>query len=179
MNPLSAKSFAACRRNGAVHAKPGFLVKRLSVGAVRIWLCGTALLLLSAAPDTFADTTYGSIEGTVTDPSGAVVPGVSVRIRHLATASTAATTTNAQGLFWFPAVPVGIYDLVAEKSGFALLTQKEVTVTVGSRINLTLALPLPTNEQSTTVIAEPPLLETTRSQVSSTIDGRTLAGLPL
>src|SRR6516162_6196056 len=97
------------------------------------WLCGIALLLLNVAQHGFADSTFGSIEGTVTDPSGAVVPGVAVRIQHLATAASLSTTTNGRGFFWFPAVPVGIYELVAEKSGFATLTQKDITVTVGSR----------------------------------------------
>jgi outer membrane receptor protein involved in Fe transport len=148
--------------------------------AVRyIWLCGIALLLLNVAQHCFADSTSGSIEGTVTDRSGAVVPGVAVRIQHLATAVSLSAATNDQGFFWFPAVPVGIYELVAEKSGFATLSQKDITVTVGSRINLTFALSLPTAEQNTTVIADPPLIETTRSQVSSTIDGRALTGLPL
>src|SRR5262245_4335546 len=96
-----------------------------------IRLCGLAFLLLIAVPRAVADsTTYGSIEGAVSDPSGAVVPGAPIRIRHLATAATVTTTTNGQGLFWFPVVPTGVYELAVEKVGFATWTQKDISVTV-------------------------------------------------
>jgi outer membrane receptor protein involved in Fe transport len=144
------------------------------------WFSVVAFLLLVALPRAVADSTSsGSIEGTVTDPSGAVVNGAAVRIRHLATAATLTTTTNGQGLFWFPVLPTGGYELAAEKVGFATWTQKDISVTVGARINLAVSLVLASAEQRTTVSAEPPLLETTRSQVSSTIEGRAITGLPL
>src|SRR5262245_46775337 len=107
----------------------------------RICLCGLALLLLTAVPCALADSTsYGSIEGVVSDPSGAVAPGAAIRIRHLATAATLTTTTNGRGLFWFPVVPTGVYELAVEKGGFATWMQKDISVTVGARVNLAVSL---------------------------------------
>src|SRR5262245_24574176 len=144
------------------------------------WLCGLALVLLTAVPRAVPDSTsYGSIEGVVSDPSGAVVPGAAIRIRPLATAATLTTTTNGQGLFWFPVVPTGAYDLAVEKGGFATWTQKDISVTVGARVNLAVSLVVAIAEQRTTVSSEPPLLESTRSQVSTTIDSRVITDLPV
>jgi len=141
-------------------------------------LCDVAFLLinLAIAPRIFADATaHGSVEGAVSDPSGGVVRDVAVRIRHLDTAAVLTTTTNGEGLFWFPVVPVGAYELIAEKRGFATLIQRNLVVTVGSRINLAVSLALAATDQSTTFSADPPLLESTRSQVSTTIDSNAMS----
>jgi len=143
-------------------------------------LFGVVLLLVVTAHAALADSSsFGSIEGIVTDPSGAVIPAATARARHLATGATFTVSTNNEGLFWFPAAPVGTYELVVEKQGFATLIQKDVVVTIGARINLTIALAVATAETTTTVHAETPLLETTRSQVSTTMEGRAITGLPL
>ena len=69
--------------------------------------------------------------------------------------------------------------MAVEKVGFATWTQKDVSVTVGSRVNLSVSLLLATAKQNTTVSANPPLLESTQSQMSTTIEGRALTDLPL
>ena len=156
------------------------LANSFSSLARRTWLYGLTFLLLNPALHDFTNaTSLGSIEGTVTDPSGAVVSAVTVRIQHLSTAATLSTTTNDQGLFWFPALPVGVYELVAEKAGFSTWIQNDISVTVGGRINLAISLVLAAAEQRTTVSADPPLLESTRSGVSTTIGDRAISGLPL
>jgi outer membrane receptor protein involved in Fe transport len=147
---------------------------------LRLWrYCWVFLFSVLTLPQVAESTSYGSIEGVVTDLSGAVVPRVAVRVRRLATAATLTTTTDDQGFFWFPVLPVGTYELAAEKAGFATWIQTDIAVTVGSRINLTVSLALPTTAQSAIVSADPPLVETTRSQVSTTIDSRTITGLPV
>ncbi len=121
----------------------------------------------------------GSIEGIVTDSSGAVIPGVTLRVANLSTSDTFNTSTNALGLFRFPVLPVGSYELVAEHPGFASLIQKNVAVNIGAEINLTLTLLLATGAERVLVSSETPLLESTRSQVSTTVDARLVANLPL
>src|SRR6266849_2777376 len=86
----------------------------------------------------------GSIEGTVIDASGAVMPGVALRVTNLSTSATFSTTTNELGLFRFPVLPVGSYELVAEHPGFASLIQKNVAISIGAEISLTLSLSLAT-----------------------------------
>src|SRR6266568_3251421 len=121
----------------------------------------------------------GSIEGIVTDPSGAVVPGVSLKARNADTSATFSATSDASGLFRFLVLPVGTYELVADHSGFATLVQKNVVVAIGAKISLTLSLKLATGTETVVVKSETPLLESTRSQVSTTADARSVASLPL
>ncbi len=121
----------------------------------------------------------GSVEGVVTDPSGAVIPGVTLTARNADTSATFTATADASGLFRFLILPVGTYELVAEHSGFATLIQKNVVVAIGAKINLTLSLRLATGSETVVVKSETPLLESTRSQVSTTVDARSVANLPL
>src|SRR6267378_6956552 len=143
----------------------------------------TILLLLFvlglAAPGWAQLGDEGSIEGIVTDPSGAVIPGVALRVTNLDTSATFNTITNELGLFRFPVLPVGSYELLAKHPGFASLIQKNVVVSVGAEINLALTLLLATGTEKVVVSSEIPLLESTRSQVSSTVDARLVASLPL
>src|SRR5229473_4687430 len=101
----------------------------------------------------------GSIEVIVTDPSGAVVPGVSLKARNTDTSATVTATSDASGLFRFLVLPVGTYELVAEHSGFATLVQKNVVVVTGAKINLALSLRLATGSETVVVKSETPLLE--------------------
>src|SRR6266567_8624847 len=121
----------------------------------------------------------GSIEGVVTDPSGAVVPGVSLKARNTDTSATFSATSDASGLFRFLVLPVGTYELVADHSGFATLVQKKLVVAIGAKISLTLSLKLATGTETVVVKSQTPLLESTRSQVSTTADARSVASLPL
>src|SRR5438105_1791845 len=66
----------------------------------------------------------GSLSGTIQDAKGGVIPGVAVTVRNEGTGIEFPTNTNEAGLFIFPSLPVGAYDLEAEKSGFAKLSQK-------------------------------------------------------
>jgi len=121
----------------------------------------------------------GSLEGTVTDPSGAVVPGVELKIRNVNTSAGYPASTDDRGVFRFLVLPVGTYELVARRGGFATLIQKDVVVTVGAKISLSLTLQLAGLAESVVVTGATPLVETTRSQVSSTLDQRLISSLPV
>ena len=69
-------------------------------------------------------TTFGSLTGTITDPSGAVVPGVQVSLTNLATNARQVTTTNATGIYVFVNVLPGRYRLDAKKQGFKHVTRQ-------------------------------------------------------
>ena len=146
------------------------------------WLASTRLSLLAFffAASTFGQSgNEGSIEGFVTDPSGAVIFGVNVTARNIDTAAIYRAVTDGDGRFRFLVLPVGTYQVVAEHPGFATLIDKDVEVTVGAKVNLPLALPLASQTQRVEVSSETPLLESTRTQVSSTIDERSIANLPV
>lgn len=144
---------------------------RLMIGAM-------ALALALAIPVT-AQGGDASLEGIVTDPSGAALPGVSLSARNLETAATFAVSSDDRGYFRFLVLPVGTYEISAERSGFTTLIHNGVVVTVGARINLPLSLQLAGRAERVVVSGETPLVETTRSQVSSTVERRLISSLPV
>ena len=128
------------------------------------------LLVLLSAPRLAGQVgDQGSIEGVVTDPSGAVVPGAVVEARKSSTAASFSTHTNQDGLFRFPVLPLCSYELVTSHPGFATLTTTGLALTVGARINLTLQLVVAGGRESIVVSAATPIVETTRSQLSTKI----------
>lgn len=121
----------------------------------------------------------GSIEGIVTDATGAVVPAAELQITQFQTSARFSTQSNAAGYFWFPAVPVGTYRLETKHAGFATLVVNQIEVRVGEHVTVPVPLRLAGDVQSITVQAEPQPLDRARSQVSSVLDNRTLTELPV
>jgi outer membrane receptor protein involved in Fe transport len=108
-----------------------------------------------------------------------MVPGAAVKLANIDTSATFETVTNDSGLFRFPVVPVGTYDLTAEHSGFATLTRKGIVVTVGAALNLPLAMTVAAEKQTMEVTEELPVVETTRSSVAATVNANAVANLPV
>ena len=84
---------------------------------------GVAMLLAASVVPGRAQT-EGGISGLVTDSSGAAIPGATVTVTNTATSGTRNTTTNAEGLYTFPAMPPGVYELKVELQGFKTSTLK-------------------------------------------------------
>ena len=120
----------------------------------------------------------GTIEGIVVDQSGAALPGAKLTGTNDATGIHFQATSDSNGLFTFPVLPVGTYTIEVEHPGFAKLTQKNVALSVGARLNLNLSLSVAGQTQSVTVTDEPPIVETTRSQVSSAVNDVAIENLP-
>jgi len=139
----------------------------------------TTLFLALLWPDPVRASDEGAIEGIVADTSGAFVSDAQLRALNKDTSAAFSAVSDARGLFEFPVLPVGTYELTVERSGFASLVQKDLFVTVGARINLTLTLTLATKEESIVVNGGMPIVETTRSQVSTTVDPRSISELPV
>ena len=98
----------------------------------------TAVLVLSLALVTamaFGQAETGTITGTVTDPSGAVVPNAAVTVSSPNTGATRNTNTTGTGLYAVPNLQPGVYDVNVKSSGFSEFKQR-VTVTVGSRVSV-------------------------------------------
>src|SRR5260370_30015696 len=120
----------------------------------------------------------GSIEGTVADPTGAVVSGAQLTATHTATGTTFKTASKGDGFFEFPLLPVGVYDVAVNKQGFATLAEKGVKLTIGAKLSLRLELKVSGTTETVVVTGEAPLVETTRTQVSATVDDQAVANLP-
>jgi len=126
---------------------------------------------LSASP-------VGSIAGSVRDVSGAFVPGVKVTLTNTATNAKLETTTDANGEFQFPQLAPSTYSLVVEAKGFkrALTT---ALVQVDQITHAEFNMEVGDVSQSVQVEAAAPLLETDKSTLSSVVDSRTIANMPL
>jgi outer membrane receptor protein involved in Fe transport len=120
----------------------------------------------------------GCVEGVVADQSGAVILGATVLATDRQRALVFTATTNEAGLFHFPALPVGTYELQAERAGFAKWLGKDINVTIGADINLSITLQIAGTSQAFVVSDVPPAVETTRSQVSFTVESNLISNLP-
>jgi len=120
-----------------------------------------------------------SVEGIVTDASGAVVPNVAIKLTNTGTGVAFTGTSNESGYFRFPVIPVGRYELIAQGSGFAPHKLTAIDVVVGAKINLPVSLAVAGQNETIAVTGEVPVVETTRTQVSATVDDHAVADLPV
>jgi hypothetical protein len=137
----------------------------------------TLMLLLAATPA--AQSYRGAIRGVVQDPSGAVVPGVTVTAKNSATGETRTVTTGEDGNYVIPEVPADQYELTATASGFAPSTQL-VVVSVGIETTADLMLVVgPSQRQSVNVVARTPLVESSHDVLGQVVENRLVTQLPL
>ena len=142
-----------------------------------------ALCMFALARTVSAQTPTGSIEGTVVDTSGAVIPGVTVSVTHEATGVARDVVSDAQGLFRTALLPVGTYTVKATLPGFQAFEARDLTLTIGQTVTVRIELRLGNVSESVTVSvpisASTPSVETTRSQMSATISEVAIANLPV
>src|SRR5262245_10250342 len=81
-----------------------------------------------------AQTVTGSMEGSVTDQTGAVIPGPAVAIRNVETGQERSVITNAEGFYRAPFLPLGLYRVIASAQGFANVTQENIQVTLNQTV---------------------------------------------
>ena len=135
-----------------------------------------ALLLPGAV---YAQFDTSTVLGTVTDSSGAVVPGATVTLKNTATGITATAVTDADGSYQFLTVRVGTYTVRAELQGFSAAEAKDVAVTVGARQRVDLALAVGNVGETVEVTGASPLLETDSSDRGQIIAKEQIVNLPL
>lgn len=140
-------------------------------------VCALGMLLLPGAWGQAGN--QGSVSGTVVDQKGGSVSGAAVSLKNNATGAAYETTADPDGAFVFPIVAVGTYELTAKRDGFNTVVWKKVEVSVGGRVNLTVTLTVATQAAVVEVTEEAPLVETTRTQVSSTVDSQAVNNLPV
>lgn len=138
----------------------------------------TLFLLLTALP-VAAQEVSASITGVVTDPSGAAIVNASVNARDIDRGTSWPTTTNESGVYFFPRVPPGRYELRFEAQGFKTTTRPDVTLEVNQRARLNIALEIGQVTDSVQVLGEAPLLQTDTTIVGSTITSNNLSNAPI
>ena len=137
----------------------------------------TALFFAAAGNSQLAGT--GNIQGTVADPTGAVVQNASVTLTNAATGVEHKTTSGADGLYSFPNLPIGNYTLEALAPGFEHYTQAGIVLEVGSSISININLTVGATDQKVEVQANGIALQTEDPSFKQTIDQQTLTELPL
>lgn len=123
--------------------------------------------------------TSGTILGTVTDESGAVIQGVAITVRNVETGVTRSITTDEEGRYRMPTLAVGKYEVKAERTGFASKLRSGIELTVGREAVVDFELQVGKVEDTVSITGEAPLVETTNPALSGLIAERNIRELPL
>src|ERR1700704_1384300 len=138
-----------------------------------------ALMVLAATPGE-AQTFRGTILGTVTDATGAAVPGAAVTVRNVDTGLLRKTETQGDGSYRVPELPIGTYDVTVEKTGFQTSITSGVKVDVAAERHVDTALrPGEVKEQITVSGEELPLIEITNATLGGTLTQESVRDLPI
>ena len=142
---------------------------------VALYACIVLLGTLCVSAQTFR----GSIEGTVTDKTGAAVPGAQVKIVSPSTGLSRTLSTNERGEYAASELPLGTYSLTVEKQGFRTLTLTQIPVSVGAPTRADAHLETGMVEEVVEVSADVPLVETASNTTGGTIEAEQAAQLPV
>src|SRR5438876_1503753 len=121
----------------------------------------------------------GEINGTVTDPSGAVLPNASVRLANIATGARREVNTNGSGLYSFPALLPGTYTISVEQPGFQKQVRSDITIQVHQTARVDFSLVVGEVSQTMEVSAAAPLLAAEDATIGQVIENKRIVELPL
>ena len=138
----------------------------------------TAMLIASLPALAHAQAT-GTITGVVTDQSESVLPGVTIEATNTATGQTRRTVTGTDGFYTMPLLQPGRYTVKATLAGFRTTSREDVQVTVESTARVDLRLVVASVQETITITEEPPLVETSNSQLGIVVGEKSIVELPL
>lgn len=141
-----------------------------------LWL---TVLLFVVASSLFSQTFRGAINGTVTDPAGAVVAGAAVKATNTATGVSLDTTTTSDGQFAFQDLPLGTYKISVTAGGFSPATIDNVPVTAGTPYTLPVKMKVGSSTTTVEVSAEALTLDTTSVMQNYTIPTEQVQNVPM
>jgi len=139
-----------------------------------VFLLACALLGLFASQALAQEAT---IVGTITDPSGAIVPDATVSITNTETGQAGQFSTNAAGQFVAPALRIGRYTVRVQASGFKAVERRDIVLNVGDRVRLDFKLELGTVSDVVTVEAAPIAVQTDSGEISDIVTGQQVTQL--
>jgi len=140
------------------------------------WLIMAVLLMAGAL---FAQTPTARITGTITDSSGAIVPGAKISVLGQATGLHADATSNHNGIYNLPFLNPGRYELSVEATGFRRYVRPTLVLETGQILSLDVRLEVGQVSNAVTVTAQTPLLQAETSSVNQVIENRTIVSMPL
>src|SRR5881409_3577564 len=158
------------------------MVRRMGVSLRVFGRFATAIVVLIALGTTclsFAQTSTAAILGVVKDASGALVPGVSITVKHTESGLTRTAISSERGGYNLPLLPVGAYEITTTMPGFKQAVRTGINLVVGQEAVVDLTLEVGANAETVTVSEEAPLVNTTTSSTSGVITEQQVKELPL
>jgi hypothetical protein len=134
-------------------------------------------LLLTAGAAAQVDT--ARLSGTISDPSGAVIPNAQVTATNKGTGQATTVQASSSGAYTFPSLPPGSYTLSVQETGFAKFEQTGINLTVSQQATLDVQLKTGAAGETVTVTGDTALINTTNAEVSNTVGERAIRELPL
>jgi hypothetical protein len=143
-------------------------------------LAGLAVVSTLALPSPGrAQSTHGAIVGTVSDPSGAVMPGVSITVTNMGTNIGRTAVTNPSGYYEVTALVPGTYRVHGELSGFQPITREGIIVESRSMVRIDLSMGVGAQATEVTVLAATPVIESESAALADTRTARQIEALPM
>ncbi|MEJ7606094.1 MAG: carboxypeptidase-like regulatory domain-containing protein [Bryobacteraceae bacterium] len=121
----------------------------------------------------------GTLTGTVTDPTGAVVPGAKISLTHLGTQATSTAVVSEDGLYSRPNLPIGDYQVAVDAPGFKRTVRTGINLGVAEVLRVDMQLEIGSAGESVQVTAELPRLQTDTPQIGTSLASKSLTTLPL
>jgi len=142
------------------------------------FIAAFALSILGAGPLSSQNIT-GSIAGVVRDPSGSVVPSITVVATNEGTGARFQTSTDTDGQYTIRAVPIGVYSLTAEAQGFKRFETRGVRLQVNEIARVDINLAIGATSETVTVTSEVVTVDTTTAVLKAVVDQKRIEELPL
>lgn len=149
------------------------------IKVTRICIVSVLSMLLAMSAFGQSQSTTGLIQGTVSDPNGAVVAGASVTVKNTETGFERTVTTNSDGFFSAPLLPLGRYRVTTTASGFTNSVLENVAVSVGQTQTFRIEMKVGGAVVSVDVSSEAEGVETARTELSTQINDRAVQNLPI
>jgi hypothetical protein len=153
-----------------------YRITRMKLQPFVLLFAGLALLLGFAAQ---AQVVGGTISGTVTDSTGAIVANASVVVHNDETGNERHLQTGPDGRYAAPSIPVGSYTITVDANGFNKQSRTGIPLSIGQSQSVNLSLSLSGVEQSVTVVDHPPVVNLSTQQTAGLVDERQVKELPL
>lgn len=159
--------------------RSGILQIMRKVGNSALFASLVLLLALIVPGRLSAQGTTGSITGTVTDPSGAVVPGATVTVKQIETNAVKTISTSDAGTYMVTQLQPGHYNVKVEKAGFKASTQSGITLVIDQTALINMQLTVGSQAEVVEVTSTGPVIQTEDSSVGQVIDSQAIQNTPL
>jgi hypothetical protein len=151
----------------------------MTYDSCKILLGGLLILLFGYGSVQLSAQAIGSIRGTVVDTSEAVISGATIIAVNTATTVSRTEVSNQEGIFVFPDLPIGAYQLKISKAGFQAQNRDGIVLLTGQTLDLQISLAVGSETQSVQVTSGAPLIQTASSSIQASVDQKQMQDLPL